>query len=429
MPRRSLRGFARADLLATALQRRPPGPARFNFLCMMDAYLLDWANLLLRWLHLITGIAWIGASFYFVWLDDHLVRPTAEDLKAKGVDGELWAVHGGGFYNAQKYMVAPKALPEGLHWFYWESYWTWISGFALFVVLYLAQAETMLIDPKVYAWGSSWAAIAAALVYLAAGWVVYDLICRAFGQRPRGDLIVGGLVFIYVIMAAWIACHLFAGRAAFLLTGAMLATIMSANVLMVIIPGQKRTVAALRAGIPPDPAHPKRAKQRSVHNTYFTLPVLFAMISNHYASAYNAPHNWLVLVAIMLAGALIRQFFIARHFGRTEWRWWALGGGLLVAVAVALAPENPSGQATAAPPTLAEAQAIVEARCLACHNAQVASKNVALHTPELLLQHARTALQQVSARLMPINNSTGMTEAERARLVLWLKTQARSAGQ
>ncbi|MCX8099237.1 MAG: urate hydroxylase PuuD [Casimicrobiaceae bacterium] len=390
---------------------------------MDTLYWLDWANLLLRWLHVITAIAWIGASFYFVWLDNHLVRPTAEDLKAKGVDGELWAVHGGGFYNAQKYRIAPKTLPVRLHWFYWESYWTWISGFALFVVLYLAQAETMLIDRSVYAWSSTWAAVAASLVYLASGWVVYDTICRVFGAREHGDLIVGVLVFLYVVLASWIACQLFSGRAAFLLTGAMLATVMSANVLMVIIPGQKKTVAAMKAGQVPDPTHPKRAKQRSVHNTYFTLPVLFAMLSNHYANAYNAPNNWLVLVLIMLAGALIRQFFIARHFGRTEWRWWIAGGGILAAVAVALSPKSAGPTAAVPVPTLAEAQAIVEARCLGCHNAQVQSKNVALHTPELLARHARTMEQQLVARLMPINNATQMTEDERARLIAWARAQ------
>ena len=386
----------------------------------MEAYLLDWLSLLLRWLHLITGIAWIGASFYFVWLDNHLQPPAEEEARSRGVDGELWAVHGGGFYHAQKYMVAPRALPGHLHWFYWESYWTWISGFALFVVLYLAQAETMLIDRHVFAWGSAWAAIGAALLYLVAGWVVYDAICRVFGARERGDLIVGLLVALYVVFAAWAACQLFAGRAAFLLTGAMLATVMSANVLMVIIPGQRCSVAALRAGQAPDPAHPRRAKQRSVHNTYFTLPVLFAMISNHYASAYGARHNWLVLVAIMLAGALIRQFFIARHKGRNEWRWWVAGGGLLALIGWTLAPGPPPG--VVARPSAAEVKSIIEARCLGCHNAQVQAKNVALHTPELLTRHARAIELQVASRLMPLNNATQMTEIERARLLAWVRT-------
>ena len=393
----------------------------------MENYIGDWLNLLLRWLHVITGIAWIGSSFYFVWLDNSLVRPTAPDLKDKGVDGELWAVHGGGFYNPQKYMVAPKQLPEHLHWFYWESYWTWMSGFALFVVLYLFNAQTFLIDKNVFAWDSSAAAIVASLVYLVMGWVVYDGICRAFGQRKNGDLIVGVLVFVYVIVATFIACHLFAGRAAFLLTGAMLATAMSANVLMVIIPGQKKTVAAMKAGQKPDPMHPMRAKQRSVHNTYFTLPVLFAMLSNHYSMTYSAPNNWLVLVLIMLAGALIRQFFVLKHKGKRDYKFFAMGTVLLAAVAIWIAPSpRPSASGEAATPKFAEVKAIVEQRCQMCHNAQVFSKNIQLHTPELIIKNAQAMYQQaVVARVMPMANSTQMTDSERDKLGAWVKAGAK----
>ena len=393
----------------------------------MENYIGDWLNLLLRWLHVITGIAWIGSSFYFVWLDNSLVRPAAQDLKDKGVDGELWAVHGGGFYNPQKYMVAPKQLPEHLHWFYWESYWTWMSGFALFVVLYLFNAQTFLIDKNVFAWDSSAAAIVASLVYLVMGWVVYDGICRAFGQRKNGDLIVGVLVFVYVIAATFIACHLFAGRAAFLLTGAMLATAMSANVLMVIIPGQKKTVAAMKAGQKPDPMHPMRAKQRSVHNTYFTLPVLFAMLSNHYSMTYSAPNNWLVLALIMLAGALIRQFFVLKHKGKRDYKFFAMGTVLLAAVAIWIAPSpRPSASGEAATPKFAEVKAIVEQRCQMCHNAQVFSKNIQLHTPELIIKNAQAMYQQaVVARVMPMANSTQMTDSERDKLGAWVKAGAK----
>ena len=393
----------------------------------MENYIGDWLNLLLRWLHVITGIAWIGSSFYFVWLDNSLVRPAAQDLKDKGVDGELWAVHGGGFYNPQKYMVAPKQLPEHLHWFYWESYWTWMSGFALFVVLYLFNAQTFLIDKNVFAWDSSAAAIVASLVYLVMGWVVYDGICRAFGQRKNGDLIVGVLVFVYVIAATFIACHLFAGRAAFLLTGAMLATAMSANVLMVIIPGQKKTVAAMKAGQKPDPMHPMRAKQRSVHNTYFTLPVLFAMLSNHYSMTYSAPNNWLVLALIMLAGALIRQFFVLKHKGKRDYKFFAMGAALLAAVAIWIAPSpRSSASGEAATPKFAEVKVIVEQRCQMCHNAQVFSKNIQLHTPELIIKNAQAMYQQaVVAKLMPMNNATGMTDAERDLLGRWFQAGAK----
>ena len=393
----------------------------------MESYIFDWLSLLLRWLHVIVGIAWIGASFYFVFLDSSLVKPTDPALKDKGVDGELWAVHGGGFYNPQKYMVAPKHLPEHLHWFYWESYWTWMSGFALFVVLYLFNAQTFLIDKNVFAWGSSAAAIAASLVYLVMGWVVYDGICRVLGQRKNGDLIVGILVFVYVIVATYIACHLFAGRAAFLLTGAMLATAMSANVAMVIIPGQRKTVAAMKAGQTPDPIHPMRAKQRSVHNTYFTLPVLFAMLSNHYSMTYSAPLNWLVLVLIMLAGVFIRQFFVVKLKGKIQYQWFAAGATILAGVALWIAPAPQPAVAIAAVPKLVEIQAIVEQRCAMCHNAQVISKNIQLHTPELIVKNAQAMYQQaVVTRIMPMANSTQITEEERAKIGAWVTAGAKA---
>jgi len=393
----------------------------------MESYVFDWLNLLLRWLHVIVGIAWIGASFYFVFLDSSLVKPTDPALKEKGVDGELWAVHGGGFYNPQKYMVAPKHLPEHLHWFYWESYWTWMSGFALFVLLYLFNAQTFLIDKNVFAWDSSAAAIAASLVYLLMGWVVYDGICRVFGQRKNGDLIVGILVFVYVIIATFIACHLFAGRAAFLLTGAMLATAMSANVAMVIIPGQRKTVAAMKAGATPDPVHPMRAKQRSVHNTYFTLPVLFAMLSNHYSMTYSAPFNWLVLTLIMLAGVLIRQFFVLKLKGKKDYRWFAAGSAIVAGVAVWIAPTPQPEVALTAVPQFAEVQTIVEQRCTMCHNAQVISKNIQLHTPELIVKNAQAMYQQaVVTRIMPMSNATQITEEERAKIGAWVTAGAKA---
>ena len=394
----------------------------------MESYIGDWLNLLLRWLHVITGIAWIGSSFYFVFLDNSLVKPKSQELIDKGVDGELWAVHGGGFYNPQKYMVAPKQLPEHLHWFYWESYWTWMSGFALFVVLYLFNAQTFLIDKSVFAWGSSAAAIIASLVYLLMGWVVYDGICRLFGQKKNGDLIVGVLVFLYVILATYVACHLFSGRAAFLLTGASLATAMSANVLMVIIPGQRKTVAAMKAGLTPDPIHPMRAKQRSVHNTYFTLPVLFSMLSNHYSMTYGAAYNWLVLVLIMLAGALIRQFFVLKHKGIRGHKFFAAGAAILAGVAIWIAPAaQPPAPAVAATPRLAEIQSIVGQRCAMCHNAQVISKNIQLHTPELIVKNAQAIYQQtVVTRIMPMANSTQITEEERAKIGAWVKMGAKA---
>ncbi|WP_119288550.1 urate hydroxylase PuuD [Azohydromonas sediminis] len=400
----------------------------------MDAYLLDWANLLLRWAHVITAIAWIGSSFYFVMLDNSLTKPHDADLKAKGVDGEMWAVHGGGFYHSNKYLVAPRwrPLPENLHWSYWESYSTWLTGFALFTVLYLFNAGTFLVDKTVFDW-SPGAAIAAALGFLVAFWVVYDVICRAFGQRHHGDLVVGVFVFAFVVFASWLACQLFAGRAAFLLVGAMIATAMSANVFFWIIPGQRKVVADLRAGRDPDPIHGRRGKQRSVHNTYFTLPVIVAMLSNHYGWLVQGPHNWLVLVLLMLAGALIRHSFVARHKAHVEgrrapWEHAVVGTAVLVGLAVWLAPPPQSAEqraAAAQPPTYAEVRAVIDQRCVVCHNAQVQNKNVALHTPELLRQHAQAVYQQTAVlRLMPLNNATQITDAERALVKRWFDSGA-----
>ena len=400
----------------------------------MDAYLLDVANLLLRWLHVITATAWIGASFYFVMLDNSLTKPQHQDLKDKGVDGEMWAVHGGGFYHSNKYMLAPRwlPLPEKLHWSFWESYSTWLTGFALFTVLYLFNARSFLIDKNVFDWSPA-AAITTSLAFLAAFWLIYDAICRLFGQRRRGDLIVGVGVAAFVVFAAWLACQLFAGRAAFLLVGAMLATAMSANVFFVIIPGQRKVVAALRAGQQPEAIHGQRGKQRSVHNTYFTLPVIVAMLSNHYGWLYQGADNWVVLVLLMLAGALIRHSFVARHRAhaqglRTPWEHALAGVVVLLALVVwrMPAPLSPTPQQTAAQPVrFAEVRQVVEQRCLICHNAQVQSKNVALHTPELLQQQAQAVYQQVwTLKLMPMNNATQITDAERLLVKRWFEAGA-----
>jgi uncharacterized membrane protein len=398
----------------------------------MDTYLLDWANLLLRWAHVITAIAWIGSSFYFVFLDSSLTAPTSPALKAQGVDGELWAVHGGGFYNPQKYLVAPKSLPPNLHWFYWEAYSTWLTGFTLFTVLYLFNAGSFLIDKSVHAWPPA-AAIAAALGFLAAFWAVYDGICRAFGQRRNGDLLVGAGVLLFVVLASWAACQLFAGRAAFLLVGAMIATAMSANVFFWIIPGQRTVIAQMKAGQAVDPVHGQRAKQRSVHNTYFTLPVLVAMLSNHYGWLYQGPHNWAVLVLLMLAGALIRHSFVARHKAhvlgrRAPWEHALIGTALLLGLAVWLAPAAPSAAAQAAaarPVSFGEVQAVISQRCTLCHNAQLQNKNVALHTPALIQQHAQAIYQQaVVLRNMPLNNATQISNDERGLIKRWFEAGA-----
>ena len=401
----------------------------------MESYLLDWANLLLRWVHVITAIAWVGSSFYFVFLDSSLTPAVDEDLKRQGVSGELWAVHGGGFYHPVKFALSPPKLPEHLHWFYWESYSTWLSGFALFTLSYLWNAGTYLIDKSVLDWSPA-AAVSAALGFLVVFWLLYDAICRVFAQRKNGDAIVGALVLLLVCVAAYLACHLFAGRAAYLLLGAMLATSMSANVFFWIIPGQREMVACIKAGQPVDPIHGKRGKQRSVHNTYFTLPVLFAMLSNHYSFTYTHPQNWLVLIVMMFAGAAIRQFFVMRHgykLGRNGNPLpYALAGvAAILALIVWLRPDaalvSAGGSAAARPLRYADLQPVLAQRCYLCHGEKVQMKNVRLDSAQYVKAYAQYMYQQaVVLKLMPMNNATGITDAERLLIKQWFEGGART---
>src|SRR3984893_2428084 len=276
----------------------------------MSAYIIEILSLLGRWVHLVTGIAWIGASFYFVWLDNHLIAPTDDALARKGVAGELWAGHGRGFYHAQNYRAASVELPRVLHWFYWEAYSTFLSGFFLLGISTYAQAEIYIIDPRVAALSKP-AAIGIGLAFIVGGWVVYDALCRS--PLAKSGAWLGCLLGLLFGAAAFALCRLFSGRGAFIEFGAMLGTIMVANVFFVIIPGQRQMVQSLREGREPDASSGARGKQRSVHNTYFTLPVLFTMISNHYAITFAARYNWLVLIALSAAGVLIRVYFVQRH--------------------------------------------------------------------------------------------------------------------
>ncbi|MGK6307373.1 urate hydroxylase PuuD [Variovorax sp. DT-64] len=401
----------------------------------MESYYLDWANLLLRWVHVITAIAWIGASFYFVMLDNSLEKPQDKESIDKGVGGEQWAVHGGGFYNMQKYALAPKKLPDHLHWSYWESYSTWISGFALFTVSYLWNASTYLIDKSKMDWQPG-AAIGVALAFFVVFWIVYDGICQIFGQRKNGDTIVGVLVAVFIAFATWLACQWFAGRAAFLLVGAMMATTMSGNVFFWIIPGQRKNVQALREGRPVDPIHGARGKQRSVHNTYFTLPVLFAMLSNHYSFTYTHKYNWIVLLLIMLGGAAIRQFFVVRHRFKLGNAGNPLPYAMVGVVVLGLSIVWMRPEPAAAPMASAAAsqkvafgdvRKVLEQRCYMCHGAQVQMKNVRLDTPDQVAAHAQGVYQQtVVTKIMPMNNSTGMTDAERALIAKWFEGGAKT---
>ncbi|MFH0130002.1 urate hydroxylase PuuD [Variovorax sp. VaC1] len=400
----------------------------------MESYYLDWANLLLRWVHVITAIAWIGASFYFVMLDNSLEKPHDQESLDKGVGGEQWAVHGGGFYNMQKYALAPKKLPDHLHWSYWESYSTWITGFSLFTMSYLWNASTYLIDKSKMDWQPG-AAIAVALAFFVVFWMVYDGICQIFGRRKNGDTIVGVLIAIFIAFATWLACQWFAGRAAFLLVGAMMATTMSGNVFFWIIPGQRKNVAALREGKPVDPVHGQRGKQRSVHNTYFTLPVLFAMLSNHYSFTYTHQYNWIVLLLIMLGGAAIRQFFVVRHRFKLGNAGnplpYALVGIVVLGLTIVWMKPAPvaapvvSAAAPAVP--FADVQKVLAQRCFMCHGASVQMKNVRVDSPEQVAAHAQAIYQQVVVtKIMPMNNATGITDEERALIGRWFQAGAKT---
>ena len=401
----------------------------------LGPYALEWFNMLVRWLHIITGIAWIGASFYFVWLDN-TIRPPApgSELANKGVAGELWAVHGGGFYNPQKYLVAPAELPRELHWFKWEAYSTWISGFALLIIVYYLNAQAMMVDRSV-ADLSSWQAVGIGLASLAIGWVVYDLLCRS--RLGKHDLAFGTTIFAFLVLSSYVLTHLLSGRAAYLHVGAMIGTMMVANVAMLIIPGQRKMVNAMMAGEKPDPIHGIKAKQRSVHNNYFTLPVLFIMISNHYAMTYRNDHAWLVLALIMAAGVFIRHFFNLRHKGRVEWRYPAIGVALLLAVAIAIAPKAPVAAAPAVDPAaqFKRVHAIIAQRCATCHSAQPTQAGFATAPAGMMLdnetqirQHAAQIYKQaIELKAMPIGNLTNMTEAERSELGAWLQQTMQGA--
>jgi uncharacterized membrane protein len=399
----------------------------------MATYFLDWAGLLVRWLHVIVGIAWIGASFYFVWLDNHL-QPVAAEEGEPGVAGELWAVHGGGFYRSQKYRVAPAVLPRTLHWFYWEAYTTWLSGFGLLCLLYFLRAEAYLIDPDVLPLTKP-VAIVIALAVLVVGWVIYDGLCRSPLGRRAGML--STVLAALVAFEAWGLCHLFSGRGAFMVFGSALGTLMVANVLFVIIPGQRELVQAKRQGREPDAAPGLRGKQRSVHNTFFTLPVVFVMISNHYAMTYAAHYNWLVLIAVSFAGACIRAWFVARHKPAENAGYRAalpavLGVATLAGVVIALAPRasDASLSNAHAEPVIdaARVQRIVEQRCVPCHATSPTQpgfnappNGLVFETTEQVVAHLPEVRQQLAMRSMPLGNLTHMTDDERAFVLTWLR--------
>jgi len=381
----------------------------------------EWLNLALRWLHLTAGIAWIGSSFYFVWLDNHLTKPAAGEAS-----GELWSVHGGGFYHNQKYQVAPREMPEQLHWFKWEAYFTWISGFSLLVLIYYVGAQSILIDPAKAALGQA-AAIAIGLSAIALGWLIYDGLCRS--PLKSSNLVLGVWWFVILLFAAVALDALFNARAAYLHVGAIIGTVMVANVFFIIIPNQRKVVADLIAGRTPDPALGAAAKQRSLHNNYMTLPVLFIMISQHSPMTYGAQRPWLVLALLGLTGVAVRHVFNLRARGL------ATSGAIAVAVALALASvtyvtlEKGSREAgPAGPVAFAQIQPILATHCGACHSPH--PTNPAFATPPLGLvldsyEHVSAAAARIKARAvdsetMPLGNMTHMTQAERQLLGAWI---------
>jgi len=397
----------------------------------VEAYIVEWLNLLGRWIHMITGIAWIGASFYFIWLDNHLQVPEHQSDTDKGVAGEIWSVHGGGFYHAQKYQVAPEKLPETLHWFKWEAYTTWISGMFMLALMYWYSAEIYLIDADKAALSKPLAILIGAACILL-GWLAYDWLCRSkFGDNEK---LMAAIMFIALTVIAWGLCQIFSGRGAYIHFGAILGTIMVANVFFVIIPGQKDLVAAKLAGRAPDPIHGIRGKQRSVHNTYFTLPVLFVMISNHYAMTHAHQYNWAILMAIALVGALVRVYFVARHKGKASLVPIIVALVILGAVAAALAPapvaQVANTSASTTPPAVvafADVKEVIVARCAGCHAAQptypgfsAPPMGIALETDESIKTHAMGIYQQsVVTKAMPIGNLTKITDEERALIGAW----------
>lgn len=398
---------------------------------MSGAYLLSWLSLVVRWIHFTAGIMWIGASFYFVWLDNNLTRPRRETDERNGVLGELWSVHGGGFYHNEKFATGPKTepLPENLHWFKWEAYTTWLSGVAMLAIVYWAGASTYLIDRSVMPLTPA-QAIGISFGSLVVGWLVYDALCRLLGRYP---LALGVAVFAFFAVVAWALSHLFSAQAAYLHVGAIMGTIMVANVAHVIIPGQRKMLAQIRAGQEPDPGPGAAGKTRSVHNTYLTLPVLFTMISGHYPMAYESRYGWIVLAALGLAGVMVRHFFILSHERYGKRLVWILPVAALALVAAAAMLAAPRAPAATARVTFARVAPIFAARCAVCHAAHptepgfaAAPDGVLLDTPAHIAENAaRVENEAVVTHAMPLGNVTGMTQGERDEIGAWIAQGAK----
>ena len=395
----------------------------------MDVILLEWLSAMVRWLHVIAGIAWIGSSFYFIHLDLSLKpRP---DLPA-GVKGEAWQVHGGGFYHMLKYMVAPARLPEHLTWFKWEAYATWLSGFALLAIVYYLGAEMFLIDKAVFAMSAPTAA-AIAFATLVVSWLVYEGACRSALAKHEVALSLTG--YGYLVGLTYLFTHVFSGRGALNQIGAIIGTIMVANVFLVIIPNQKKMVAALLAGQEPEARLGEEGKTRSVHNNYLTLPVVFLMLSSHYPLVFATRYNWLIVAIVLAVGPVIRHFYNSRHEGKGSpwWTWGVAAAGMAAVAWLSAAGTRETLGALPPAPTFAAVNDIVVSRCSMCHAAEpvwagipAAPNGVRLDTPERIRAHARAIeINAVRSSAMPPGNITELSLAERRTLAAWLAAGAK----
>lgn len=389
----------------------------------MEAYFLEWLNLFFRWFHVIAGVAWIGASFYFVWLDNSLEKPP-QWKKDKGIGGDLWAIHGGGFYEVAKYKLGPEKMPEHLHWFKWEAYTTWLTGITMLWIVYYVGAESFLIDTTRMDFTQG-QAIAAGVGFILAGVAVYEVMVRS-PLRQNGKLF-GLILFAFLIFMSWFAFQIFSSRGAYIHVGAILGTIMAGNVFFGIMPAQRALVEAVQRGESPDPKYGAIAKLRSTHNNYFTLPVIFIMISNHYPMTYGHELGWLVLVAIGFITAFARHYFNLKNQGVNKPIILVLSAIMLGALAAAMVPSKIEAQEGEAILTDAQAMEIVEQRCTSCHavvptNPGFASAPAGIIYENLgqVLSVKEKMIPALQTGYMPLGNMTGMTDEERQQLLIWL---------
>ena len=386
----------------------------------MEAYLVDWLNLFFRWFHVIAGVAWIGASFYFVWLDLNLKSPP-QWKKDKGIKGDLWAIHGGGIYEVAKYELEPEVMPEKLHWFKWEAYTTWLTGFALLCIMYYWGADQYLIDPSKMVL-TQFEAIAISLGFLVGGFVFYEALIKS--PLQKSPKVFGLILFAGLIFAAYALGEIFSDRAAYLHVGALIGSIMAGNVFFGIMPAQRELVRAIEAGEKPDSRPAQFAKLRSTHNNYFTLPLIFIMISNHYPMTYGHEHAWLILALISFNAAFVRHYFNLKHQGQNK--PWILVAGLVFLFGIIGYMLPKPVDMTDESITDSQVVEISKQRCASCHAAKptqagfaAAPGGIMLETIDELLVNKPRILQAVQSNYMPLANMTNMSEQERADMIRW----------